>query len=488
MVSRILLSCLLLASLAGLGCDEAARRAREEHVLNRIGYGPDPWSRERIRTLGIDAYIEEQLYPERIDDSANESRVRGYYPLLGLSLAQLRARYDGGTPETSNKLPRRHLASAKLLRAVRSKRQLEQVLVDFWFNHFNVDARKEIAVWDIPPYERDAIRPYVLGRFEDMLRAVARAPSMLEYLDNAQNFREGFVRGRKSYGVNENFARELLEVHTVGPRAGQTLADIRGVALAFTGWTVADDLIGSGGGFTFLADGHDRSAKRILGLSIPSGGGISDGNAVIRHLARHPDTAVHIATKLCRRFVAERATGCEVAAAARFLSSGGDLRAVMREILRSEAFHDPRYFRTKVKSPLHTVASTARALGLSDSARFATTGVREVANMGEDLFAIAPPIGRPDVSQAWLGESSFVRRFNLGFLGSAGAIGFRAPAPLARTDVVSVSDTVTDRLLLGGTGSVTRGELFRLLQRAPLSWRVSEATALLLSSPEFAHH
>jgi uncharacterized protein (DUF1800 family) len=489
MISRILYVCLLAVAIAGSGCDEATLRAREEHVLNRIGYGPDAWSRQRIRQLGIDAYVEEQLYPSRLDDSGLEGHLRAHYPVLGMSLASLRSSYDGSSSTRAKGTVRRQLAEAKLLRAIYSKRQLEQVLVDFWLNHFNVDARRELATWGIVPYERDVIRPHVLGRFEDMLRAVARHPAMLEYLDNAQSFREGFEKDRRVWGINENFARELLELHTVGPRANQTLGDIRNTALAFTGWTVADDLRGSDGrGFVFLADGHDRTAKRILDLSLPAGGGIGDGNAVISYLARHPSTATHIAQKLCRRFVAEQATGCELAASLRFLVSGGDLRQVMREILRSQDFRDPRYSRSKVKRPLHHVASIARAVGLTDDFAFANSWTKELANLGEELYCATPPSGWPDESRAWLGEGSLVRRWQHALLAAGGLRGVRPPKPLAVTDPEAMATAVIDRLLLGGARGATRSELVRHLLKVDRDVRLLEATTLVLSSPDFSHH
>src|SRR5690606_13692513 len=161
------------------------------------------------------------------------------------------------------------------------RRQLEQVLVDFWYNHFNVDARRTLGTHlAVATYERDAIRPHVLGRFESLLRAVVKHPAMLEYLDNASNFRDGFLVGRKSFGVNENFARELLELHTVGPDRGRGLRDINHTARAFTGWTLLDS-----GAFGFLAIGHDTGEKRVLGLTLPAGRGLADGEDLIRHLA-----------------------------------------------------------------------------------------------------------------------------------------------------------------------------------------------------------
>jgi uncharacterized protein (DUF1800 family) len=489
MISRMLVVCLLVASFGGVGCDKRSLDAREEHVLNRIGFGPDEWSRKRIRKLGVEAYIEEQLQPQRLDDSALELQLRSRYQSLSKSLAQLRATYRLLAPQPTASDVRREISRAKLLRAVHSKRQLEQVLVDFWYDHFNVDARREIGEWAVVPYERDVIRPHVLGRFEDLLAGVARHPAMLEYLDNAQNFREGFVRGRFSYGVIENYARELLELHTIGPEAGQTLSDIHDTALAFTGWTVAEDLIGQDGrGFEFVPDGHDRSAKRILRLSLPSGGGMSDGSTLLRYLARHPATAVHVSTKLCRLFVAERPTGCEVAAAARYLATDGDLREVVRTILGSQAFRDPRHFRGKIKDPFRAMVSVARATGISDDDDYAHVMSLEAMRMGQELYGAPAPDGWPDDSSAWLGEGNFLRRFNLAFSAGSGVWSFRGPAPVGTTDPERMARALGDRLLLGGLGSRTHAELVRFLGQLDEYQRLKEGTALVLSGPEFSRH
>jgi uncharacterized protein (DUF1800 family) len=481
-----LAACLGIAALAGFGCDTISPAAFTEHVLNRTGYGPDAWSRERIRTLGINAYLEEQLHPERIDDSSIEARVRDRFPALAMSLAQLQVAYR--KPNGESWEVREQLTHAKLLRAIFSRRQLEQVLVDFWFDHFNVDARRRVALWAVAPYERDAIRPHVLGSFEDLLRAVARHPAMLEYLDNASNFRDGFVLGKVTYGVNENFARELLELHTVGADSGRRLSDIHDTALAFTGWTTADPPVGDAQGFAFLADGHDRSEKKILGLTLPAGRGIEDGDALIRHLARHPDTAANVARKLCQRFVAERPTACETAAAARFLATDGDLREVMRAILFSSAFREARHFRTKAKRPLHHLASLARAVGVANEAYFGALAVNEMRKWGEDPYGALPPTGWPDVSQAWLGQGAFIRRLDVFKLALEAGYGLRPPGSLGTQEPQGVFDGVVDRLLPGGTSAATRSAVLDYLATLAPSERIPEATAVLLVSPEFSHH
>lgn len=484
---RALSVCLVLVLAIGSACERVAVKQASlgpeaEHVLNRIGYGPDAWSRERITKIGVDRYIEEQLRPAGIDDSALEEKLQRLVPSIDMTLAGIMRVYR--PPHNRQSEARRELARAKLLRAIYSKRQLEQVLVDFWLNHFNVDARREIAVWAIGPYERDAIRPHVLGRFEDMLRAVAKHPAMLEYLDNSSNFREGYVFDEVEYGINENFARELLELHTVGPDTGRKLRDIHDTARAFTGWTIATPPYS----FAFRLDGHDRGAKTILGLSLPAGGGVEDGEKLLRYLARHPDTAHRIAQKLCRRFVAEHETGCELVATARYLETNGDLRAVMREILFSAAFRDPRNFRTKAKRPLHWIASLARATGVADDRTFLEDALNELERMGEDLYGAGPPSGHPDVSSAWLGESSLLRKLTLASRVLRGGSGLRKPAALGTRDPFEVFRGVEARIVPSGVSAAVQREILAHLVRTAPAERLGEATALLLASPDFAHH
>jgi uncharacterized protein (DUF1800 family) len=197
---------------------------------------------------------------------------------------------------------------------------------------------------------------------------------------------------------------------------------------------------------------------------------------------------VHVATKLCRRFVAEQATGCEVAAAARFLATGGDLLEVMRTILRSEAFRDPRYYRTKAKRPLHAVASLARAVGVSNRSHFVPLAVIEIRNMGEDLYGAGPPIGWPDVSTAWRGEGPFVYRLNLAHIAASGEWGLRGPTSVGTTSPQQLATAVERRLLLGGAGAVTHRELVQMLNGLQAYARLAAATTLVLSAPDFANH
>jgi len=272
----------------------------------------------------------------------------------------------------------RQLMEGKIYRAVLSNRQLEEVLTDFWFNHFNVYLRKGADRYLVTSYERDAIRPHVLGKFQDMLLATARHPAMLFYLDNWQSMDPQALenlsksrRGRGSpqvkqlakrvRGLNENYGRELLELHTLGVDGGYTQQDVVEVARCFTGWSIRNPR--QGGDFQFLALLHDRNEKTVLGHKISAGGGEQDGRRVIEILSRHPSTARFISTKLAQRFVTDQPPKALVdRMAATFLKTDGDLREVMRTMLSSREFFSRGAYQAKMKSPLEMVVSSVRAL------------------------------------------------------------------------------------------------------------------------------
>src|SRR5262245_37008923 len=259
------------------------------HVLDRLGYGPRPGDVEAVRRVGVAAWIEAQLRPEGLDDRAVEARLA----LLRVPTMAPRALMDAyPLPQTFRQqgmeMPREQspralvgeLQRAKLLRAVYGERQLLEVLTDFWFNHFNVFAGKGTLRYYLPEYERAVIRPHALGRFRDLLGAVAHHPAMLYYLDAWLSIAPGVRLGELRAGLNENYARELLELHTLGVDAGYTQADVVAVARAFTGWTIDHPRPGhprSGGGFLFDPRAHDQAAKTILGQAFPPIGGREEG-------------------------------------------------------------------------------------------------------------------------------------------------------------------------------------------------------------------
>jgi uncharacterized protein (DUF1800 family) len=325
------------------------------------------------------------------------------------------------------------LAEERLIRAAYSERQLEEVLVDFWFNHFNVFAGKGRTAVYLPEYERDAIRPHVFGRFRDLLEATAKSPAMLFYLDNWMSVDPEAADRRvnangKRRGLNENYARELLELHTLGVDGGYTQKDVNEIARALTGWTMSppsrqnSTRFGGPGlpgranpgdeAFHFAPMFHDRGTKVVLGHTITSGGGIEDGERVLDIVASHPSTARFIATKLARRFVSDNPPASLVTrAAARFRETDGNLREVVRAIVTSPEFFAANARQAKVKTPLEFVVSAVRATGTE------MTGARPLLNalrdLGMPLYGCQPPTGYDDTAETWISSGALVTRINV---------------------------------------------------------------------------
>jgi uncharacterized protein (DUF1800 family) len=377
------------------------------HALSRLTFGPRPGDVERVRAMGLGAWIDRQLDPGRIDDDALAARLPQIAAPSGASGREARREARAAVTD---------LASARLVRAAYSERQLEELLVDVWFNHFNVFAGKGRVAIFLPAYERDAIRPHVLGRFRDLLGATAQHPAMLFYLDNwlsvNPNAQDRKVAGNRQVaarkrGLNENYARELLELHTLGVDGGYSQDDIVNVARAFTGWT-----IGPNQAFRFARAQHDEGVKTVLGRRLPAGGGVRDGELVLDIVAAHPSTARHIATKLARRFVSDTPPDALVArAAARFTETGGDLREVVRTIVTSPEFFAPEARQAKVKTPLEFVVSAVRTrdAGLPEPQVL----VRALRQLGMPLYMCQPPTGYDDTAESWISPGALVTRINV---------------------------------------------------------------------------
>jgi uncharacterized protein (DUF1800 family) len=510
----------------GLTAAKPAADARTvRHVLSRITFGPRPGDVERVQQMGLERYIDEQLHPERVPDRDVARRLDGF-DTLGLDSRTIAQRYEipqiqarvqaqrnGDTqaqqppaappaqPTAAQQranLPLAELAQAKVLRAVYSDRQLEEVLTDFWFNHFNVDARKGPSRYMLTEYERDTIRPHVLGRFRDLLGATAKSPAMLFYLDNwmsadpnGPHAPQAGAAGRRvadrvrqqraarlglpprpaaqaqqrPTGLNENYGRELLELHTLGVDGGYTQKDVTEVARAFTGWTIQNPRLG--GGFRFAPALHDDGEKVVLGHRIKSGGGQHDGEAVLDIVAAHPATARFISTKLARRFVSDTPPDALVdRMASTFRKTGGDLRAVMTVLLTSKEFLDPDADRVKVKTPFEFVVSALRATNAD--VQDARPVVRAVQQLGMPLYQCQPPTGYVDRADAWVNTGALVNRMNVALGLAAGqlrGVTIEAPGEPASLAGDDLSDT-------------TRTTIARAT--AP-----PQAIALALGSPEF---
>lgn len=501
------------------GADRMTERERAIHALDRLAYGPRPGEVDKVLAEGVDAWVARQLRPETIGDAPLEAKLRAYRS-IGLSGAELLREYpDKKTralgPLGSGRKPAEvasELAAAKLLRAVESERQLQEVMTDFWFNHFNVAAQKGQLKWLVSPYERETIRPRVLGRFRDLLGAVARSPGMLVYLDNAQSAidaryapagaREDIVemeekmaerggkKGRRRLGLNENYARELMELHTLGVDGGYTQRDVTELARILTGWSVdrpsrknrLEDFA-----FKFKRRMHDPGAKVLLGVPF-AWSGEAEGDKALDLLAAHPATARFIATKLCRRFVADEPPADMVdRVAARFRATDGDIRETLKALFADPAFYERAYFRAKVKTPLEFTASALRATRaeLRDPVRIA----KSIGGMGQPLYRCEPPTGWPDRAPPWINAGALLARMraaaalfnqNPNAPASADARALLGGAPPGGGKAVAA---YVDAFLGGEIGERTRAAILARLDHPGMS--PGKVAALVIGSPEF---
>ena len=459
---------------------------RLAHLLQRASYGPRPGEVAAVAREGWRAWLERQLQPATIPDTL-WARVAAALPdpmermaaLPAAAPVRLAARGDSAARVAAARvavrqrlLAARDVATAKLLRAVLSERQLEAVMTDFWANHFHVFIRKGPAAFLLRDYEERAIRPYVFGRFEDMLRAVAQHPAMLLYLVNARSAAPGAARApRAPRGINENYARELLELPTLGVDGGYTQAAVVAVARALTGWTVGRDPEGRWV-FRFRPDWHDPGPKVVLGQPL-RGRGLDEGLELLHRLATHPSTARHLARKLAQRFVADDPPPALVdRLAATFLRTGGDLRAVTWALFTSPEFEAAAAAASKVKSPFQFVVSALRATGAE--VRRPDGVLRALRAMGEFPFGATAPTGYPVTSAEWVNSAALEQRIRWAEDLVAGRVpGVRLPPTDAPAEMLA-------RTVLPGRDAAPL-----LAALPPDARRGPRALALLLASPEF---
>ena len=513
------------------------------HALNRLGFGPHPGEVEQIQKTGLENWIQAQLHPESISDPSINARL-AEFPALSLSASSLYDKYpppdvaakrlgikvdeyqkrlqdQAKQPQGANSLPFRdqqeivnELMQAKLLRAIYSERQLSEQLEDFWFNHFNVFIYKDLDRWYMIPYERDSIRPNVLGKFRDLLEANAKSPAMLFYLDNSSSADpHAFDRlklhpvkaapgvklppvGAKR-GLNENYGRELMELHTLGVDGGYTQKDVIDVARAFTGWTIESPR--DKPAFYFDERLHDPDPKRVLGKKIKSGG-LNDGEQVLDLLAKDKHTAHHISLQLAQHFVSDNPPEALVERMAKiFEKSKGDIRAVMTTMIYSPEFWSRMAFRAKVKTPFELVASTVRAVGADVDQPLQMA--QWVARMGEPLYQCLTPNGYSDAASAWISTGSLLNRMNFAVALTNNKIrGAQVDVKsLVGLDVTGNAKLALDRVetvfLAGQVSDTTRTTLDRessdpqilgaTLDDPVKQINLSLLTGLVLGSPEF---
>ena len=463
------------------------------HFLNRTSFGPTKSDIQKATRIGIRAYLDEQLTPERIADKDADEKVAAlktmrlnsrelielYPPPRVQRLQTQQAGQPTGMAMESMEGPRvviLELQQAKLLRALYSNRQLFEVMVDFWSNHFNVYIAKGANRWLTTTYDRDTIRPLALGKFKDLLLATAKSPAMLFYLDNwlsadpdSRGAQLGGPNNRRR-GLNENYARELMELHTVGVDGGYTQKDVQEVARCFTGWTIIQPQ--GQGVFRFEPRIHDNGEKTVLGQRIPRGGGMDDGLRVIDILAKHPSTAQFIATKLARRLVADEPPQAIVNKAAQaFRQSDGDIPTVLRAIVDTPEFFARELYHAKIKNPFEFVASALRVTGSETQVTHQL--LRYLGRMGEPLFLAQAPTGYADIAASWISADMLLTRMNF----VADLVANRLPGAKVPMATLNNRDELVSRIAPNSLSPAT--------QAALTETEGHQAVALLLAAPEF---
>jgi uncharacterized protein (DUF1800 family) len=488
------------AVLAGAHAQPAAPApgaAREAaHVLNRIAFGAAPGDLDRVAASGVRAYIDSQLAPETIAmpaalvarlaalDTPNRSAGKS---LAEFEEARRNAR-DEGPEALAQRRARvarmaRETAEARLLRAIESPRQLEEVMVDFWFNHFNVAAAKGDVQALVASYERDAIRPYVFGSFRQLLGATAKHPAMLYYLDNYLSSAALPARTRgRARGLNENYARELMELHTLGVDGGYTQRDVTELARMLTGWTYEQRaLIGQDQTFRFDAQRHDQGPKTWLGRAVAPAGQ-QEGEMALDVLAMHPATARHLSYKLAQYFVRDQPPPALVERlAASWQANGGDIRGVLRVLFASEEFMAADAVGAKFKTPYQYVVSAVRASGTAP----AEIGplLATLNQLGMPLYGCQTPDGYKNTEAAWMNPHALTRRIVFATALGAGRLApARGAALMALDDASSVVPAPLDPLLLDATlGASVSPRTRELVAASPPALRA----AMLLGGPDF---
>ncbi len=537
---------LILGAGTALPCPAAAQAtltARDSavHAINRLAWGATPGLVDRVAREGVMRWIDRQIAVESpgdpglrdverrfgILDYSSEDMLRTFTEARRERRARQGARRDsaGMTPERRRTAEGMNelralggqLQQLAVVRAAQSEHQLAEVMADFWTNHFNVFYGKNLDRAYLPGYIERTIRPRALGRFDELLIATAQSPAMLIYLDNAQSVTPGArppaldrmragargrpmgrrnpradsmlraVEQRLPTGLNENYARELLELHTLGVDGGYIQQDVVEVARILTGWSVERPF--QGGGYVFNSWAHDYGAKTVLGVAFPAGKGEDEGVRLLRLLASHPSTMHYVSGKLCARFVRdEPPDGCTDDAVRAWRRSGGDIREVLRAIVRSPDFWAATSVSAKIKTPLEFMVSAVRAVGGTPDTTPRLAGA--VGRLGQPLYLQTAPTGYPETQEDWVNSGALLQRMNLAVALAANRL------PGVTVDLESVLPTggdhaalvtAVDRVVLSGRmSSQTRRVILEQLAevRDPVQARAL-AVGLALGGPEF---
>src|SRR6266496_3070823 len=493
------------ACLLTVQAPSASLTARDSafHALNRLAYGARPGEADSVARVGVMRWIERQLDADHVPDPRLAAREREF-KILDYGRADLAGRYRDAVRERQ-RLQREAAASgdSMRLRGSAPMREFREVMVDFWTNHFNVFVGKGADRFLLPSYIEETIRPRALGNFEDLLIATARSPAMLFYLDNAQSVAPGSApprpfmspfrrrpfgmnetneerqqrQRRQPTGINENYARELLELHTLGVDGGYTQQDVINVARIFTGWSI--ERPERGAGFVYHDWAHDQGDKVVLGQKFKSDGE-DEGVRLLKFLANEHATMHHVSAKLCARFVAdEPPDGCIDAAVAAWQQSRGDIRTVLRAIFTSPDFWSAQAVRSKVKTPFEFVVSAVRATGVEpdDTPRLAQL----VARLGEPLYQQPAPTGYAETEEHWVNSGALLARMN-----AAVAIAKDCSSVPAIDDHAQLVDVIDQKLLAGTMSAHTKSVILEQLTdiNDPTQARTM-AVGLALGGPDF---
>lgn len=465
----------------------------EYTALKRSSFGPHRDSLAAMQTLGIDAYLERQLDYEAIDDGNLEATIQSLFPLTYQTADQLYPGFPDNIAAVAQQM-----VSATQYRQIFSERQLFEVMVEFWTDHFNIHLLNGLGPTLKPQDDQQVIRQFALGKFRDLLHASAKSPSMLFYLDNFLNL---------AAAPNENYARELMELHTLGVNGGYTENDVKEVARCFTGWSIRfpGDASGPVGTFIYQPIIHDDAAKTVLQNNISAGGGQSDGEQVLDLLASHPSTARFIATKLCRRFISDSpATASIDAVSSAFTNSDGDIKETLRALFASNEFRTSSDL--KFTRPAEFLAGTIRALA-PDTSYPTDNGL--LFFFAQNILGQLPynwptPDGYPDEQAYWASTGGMLNRWRLSFLSLASllpeinvfSIDYTAMLGGANT-LGGLTDALAETLLMRPLSAVDRDLLvqwltgeYELEEDAPLPAGTPEqiaplVAAVLISSPYF---
>ncbi|HIL69613.1 MAG TPA: DUF1800 domain-containing protein, partial [Verrucomicrobia bacterium] len=477
---------------------------RTVHALNRLGFGPRPGQVDQVVRMGWHNWAEQQLYPDIIEDNRLERRLSSEFPSMSMSMEDIYRDYtlrrqsaiNGKSIKDLSLEERREfnkqnnrlraklgkeLTHSVLVRAVESNRQFQEVMVEFWRNHLNV-YQKKVKI-DCNHYEENVLRKHSFGRFEDLLMASAKHPAMLAYLDN---------RVSKKDGLNENYAREIMELHTLGVDNAYSQKDVIELARVLTGWTSGRQRGRKGDsptyGFFFNKRNHDMNPVTVVGKTFTGLEGVADGENAIRHLAGHEGTAKFISTKLCRYLVNDNPSPRLVNQVALvFLKTKGDLRKVYRSIIFSAEFMDPANFKVKFKTPFEFVVSSLRSSGAGINNPELLS--RAITQMGQGIYQCDVPTGYSDQAEAWLDPGVLALRWEYAIRLTQGKLGKRgknSPVSFSSPQFASwqqlphreLAEKVADQFLPGSSGE--RSSAF--LEQAR---DIRGMARLALGSPEF---